>query len=207
MMYLASQSPRRQELLHSLQVAFEVLPPGPEEDTEGLEIPLPQELGLDYVNRVTRAKLTVALERIATRKLPFLPTLCADTTVCVTQHHQEFILGKPDDASHALEILKLLNGRSHWVYTCLAMQVSLNSTPYVQIQASEVFFGDHPESTLQAYVATQEPMGKAGAYAIQGIGSCLIEKIHGSHSGVMGLPLFETSRLLRIANIPYTLSL
>ena len=211
-LYLASQSPRRAQLLKDLNVPFEILRPSEGEDTESLEIPLKNELALDYVSRVTLAKLQAAILRIKKQaEISWRPILCADTTVCIPfnqdSHQQgDIILGKPRDDNQAWEMLTLLNNRWHWVHTAVAIQKELLSHPVIKISSTKVFFANNSPKRLRAYIATQEPHGKAGAYGIQGLGSVLIEKIEGSYSGVMGLPIFETTQLLDYAEIPFILS-
>jgi len=205
MLYLASQSPRRQAILHDLQVNFQLLLPDSSENPELLEVALPQEASKDYVQRVTILKLKAAVERINRQALQWAPILCADTTVALTLHGREMILGKPHDASDALSMLELLNDHCHVVHTAIAIQIDQNQAPEYMISSSKVYFANNSAQKLKSYVATNEPLGKAGAYAIQGYGSCLIEKIEGSHSSIMGLPIFETSRLLEKAGIGFIL--
>jgi septum formation protein len=205
MLYLASQSPRRQAILHDLKVNFQLLLPDSSENSELLEVALPQEASKDYVQRVTLLKLQAAVERLNRQALPWAPILCADTTVALTQDGREMILGKPDDASEALSMLELLNDQCHVVHTAIALQIEQNQAPEFVISTSKVYFANNSTQKLNSYVATNEPLGKAGAYAIQGYGSCLIEKIEGSHSSIMGLPIFEMSRLLEKAGIGFIL--
>jgi septum formation protein len=205
MLYLASQSPRRQAILHDLQVNFELLLPDSSENPELLEVALPQEVSKDYVQRVTLLKLQAAIERLKRQGLPWAPILCADTTVALTKDGQEIILGKPYDANDALTMLELLNNQCHIVHTAIAIQIEENQAPECVISSSHVYFANNSTQKLKSYVATNEPLGKAGAYAIQGYGSCLIEKIEGSHSSIMGLPIFETSLLLEKAGIGFIL--
>jgi septum formation protein len=205
MLYLASQSPRRQSLLKELQVSFDLLLPEAHEDTESLEQVLPGEAALDYVRRVTLLKLEAAVKRIEGKGLKWAPILCADTTVALRQGSSDLILGKPVDSYDALQMLTLLNHQCHDVHTAIALQIHPHQPPECLVSSSKVFFADHDAEKLQAYVATQEPMGKAGAYAIQGLGGALIAKIEGSHSSIMGLPLYETSVLLEKAGITYIL--
>jgi len=207
--YLASQSSRRAELLKQLGVDFKLLIPQPQEDPEALEIAQTNERAIDYVQRVTLAKLEAALERLQRQELPFAPILCADTTVSIQStdvSDRDLILGKPENAQHALEILRMLNGKVHVVYTAVSLQVDPHQDPLLKLSTSEVKFAQCDESMLRAYVETGEPMGKAGAYGIQGIGGSLIEKIEGSYTGIMGLPLYETAELLRFAAVNYKLS-
>jgi septum formation protein len=205
MLYLASQSPRRQSLLKELQVAFDLLLPEAHEDTESLEEVLPSEAALDYVRRITLLKLEAAVKRLERKGLKWAPILCADTTVALRQGSSDLILGKPIDSHDALQMLTLLNHQCHDVHTAIALQIQPDQPPECLVSSSKVFFADHGAEKLQAYVATQEPMGKAGAYAIQGLGGALIAKIEGSHSSIMGLPLYETSLLLEKAGITYIL--
>jgi len=205
MLYLASQSPRRQSILSDLKVNYSLLLPTKDENAEALEVALKDEPGKEYVLRVTLLKLEAAIKRLQNQQLNWHPILCADTTVSIHLEGQDIILGKPQDNLDALHMLKLLNNQCHEVHTAIALQISPNQDPIFRISSSKVYFANNEESKLNAYVATQEPLGKAGSYAIQGIGSTLIEKIEGSHSGIMGLPIFETSQLLEIAKIPYIL--
>ena len=204
--YLASQSPRRQELLKQIGVKYEMLAPEPGEDAESIEASLPNEKARDYVARVTLAKSEAALERHIERALPWAPILCADTTVSLPSHLGGEILGKPFDAVDAERILKLLSGKTHQVLTAVALRISPTSEPVSIVQTSEVTFTKLSEDQIAKYIASGEPFGKAGAYGIQGLGSSLIESITGSYSGIMGLPLFETSQLFNLAQVTYPLS-
>ena len=204
--YLASQSPRRQELLKQIGVKYEMLAPEPGEDAESIEASHPNEKSRDYVARVTLAKSEAALERHIERVLPWAPILCADTTVSLPSHLGGEILGKPFDAVDAERILKLLSGKTHQVLTAVALRISPTSEPVSIVQTSEVTFTKLSEDHIAKYIASGEPFGKAGAYGIQGLGSSLIESITGSYSGIMGLPLFETSQLFNLAQVTYPLS-
>ena len=204
--YLASQSPRRQELLKQIGVKYEMLAPEPGEDAESIEASHPNEKARDYVARVTLAKSEAALERHIERALPWAPILCADTTVSLPGHLGGEILGKPFDAVDAERILKLLSGKTHQVLTAVALRISPTSEPVSIVQTSEVTFTKLSEDQIAKYIASGEPFGKAGAYGIQGLGSSLIESITGSYSGIMGLPLFETSQLFNLAQVTYPLS-
>lgn len=188
--YLASQSPRRRQLLAQIGVAHELLLPGADEDAEALEAVQPGELPEAYCARVTAAKLDAALARLQSRGLPAAPVLCADTTVAV----DDLILGKPADAADARRILGLLSGRGHRVITAVA--VADGSRRTAALHVSEVEFAPLTGARIDRYIASGEPFGKAGAYAIQSQAAAWIVKIAGSHSGIMGLPLFETARLL-----------
>jgi septum formation protein len=193
--WLASQSPRRLQLLEQLGVAQRPLLPGPDEDAEALEAERPGERPEDYVCRVTRAKLQAARRRLAARGLEPAPILCADTTVALGRR----ILGKPADAEDAARTLAALSGRTHRVLTAVA--VSRGARTLLALSTSRVRFGVLPPAVIERYVAEGEPFGKAGAYAIQGRIAAFIERIDGSHSGIVGLPLFETRRLLVEAGV------
>lgn len=196
--YLASQSPRRRQLLEQLGIRYELLLADDSEDAEALEVVLPNEAPRAYVQRVTLLKLQAALARMQRRGLPMAPVLCSDTTVALGKT----ILGKPDDAKHAAHILATLSGQTHRVLTSVAMgTVSKAGKPLKTEQAlsvSNVRFAPLTRTQIQNYVASGEPMGKAGAYAVQGRAAAYIEHISGSYSGIMGLPMFETAQLLRV---------
>ena len=198
--YLASQSPRRQQLLQQLGVRFELLLPDASEDAEALEALRPGEGAEGYVRRVTRAKLDAARERLRRRALPAAPVLSADTTVAIGRG----ILGKPVDAHEAAAMLARLSGRWHRVISGVA--VAQGSRGVFALNVSRVRFAKLPRATIEAYVASGEPFGKAGAYAIQSALAGWIERIDGSHSGIMGLPLFETAQLLQRAGVPNALT-
>ncbi|WP_294365626.1 nucleoside triphosphate pyrophosphatase [Pseudacidovorax sp.] len=191
--YLASQSPRRAQLLDLLQVRHQPLLADADEDAEALEVTLPREAAATYVQRVTGLKLDAAVARLRRRGLPAAPVLCADTTVALGGR----ILGKPADAADAHAMLAALSGRTHRVMTAVAVQAGRRRLQALSV--SRVRFAELTRRQIEAYVATGEPMGKAGAYAIQGLGSALVAHIAGSHSGIMGLPVFETAQLLRQA--------
>ena len=203
--WLASQSPRRQALLTQIGVTPQLLLPGDDEDAESLEAVLPGELPLAYVQRVTRAKLQAAVARHQRLGLAPAPILCADTTVALGRR----ILGKPADAQEAAEVLAALSGRTHRVLTSVAVAVTVASAKgpsgRVRIeqatQISRVRFAPLSAALIEAYIASGEPFGKAGSYAIQGALAAHIAHIEGSHSGIMGLPLFETAQLLRRAGV------
>ena len=190
-LYLASQSPRRRQLLEQLGLRPTPMLPRADEDSEALEAIVPGESPDTYVERVTRLKLEASLRRLRRLGLPSAPVLCADTTVALGRE----ILGKPDDAAHALDMLQRLSGQTHRVLTCVAVGTARRQQQILQV--SKVRMGEIPVARLRAYVRGGEPMGKAGAYAIQGQAAGFIEHISGSHSGIMGLPLFETAALLR----------
>jgi septum formation protein len=195
--YLASQSPRRRQLLEQLGVRHELLLPGPEEDAEALEAEIPGELPEAYVERVTRAKLQAARRRLAARSLPAAPVLCSDTTVALGRR----LLGKPADADEARATLSLLAGRTHRVITAVA--VAWGRREALTINVSRVRFAAVGAQQIDHYVATGEPFGKAGAYAIQSAAAAWISHIEGSYSSIMGLPLYETAQLLRQAQVRF----
>lgn len=189
--YLASQSPRRSQLLAQLGVEHRLLLPDADEDSEALEAVLPGEAPLAYVQRVTDLKLQAALARLRRRQLPLAPVLCSDTTVALGRA----ILGKPQDAADAARMLGRLAGRSHRVLTAIALGNGAHAVRACSV--SRVTFAPLSVDEIAAYVASGEPMGKAGAYAVQGLAAAFIARIEGSYSGIMGLPLFETAQALR----------
>ena len=189
--YLASQSPRRQQLLEQMGVAYQLLLPDESEDAEALEVVLSCESPKAYVQRVTLLKLAAAVQRMKLRGLPLAPVLCADTTVALGRT----IYGKPDNAAHAQRMLSDLSGQSHRVLTSVAVGTVRKQAQALSI--SNVRFAPMTSQQIKRYVASGEPMGKAGAYAVQGRASVHIEHISGSYSGIMGLPMYETAQLLR----------
>ncbi len=189
--YLASQSPRRRQLLEQLGVAYELLLPAEDEDAEALEAVLPNEAPIRYVQRVTQLKLDAALQRLQKRNLPLAPVLCSDTTVALGRS----ILGKPTDHQDAERILAALSGKTHRVLTAVTLGTAQARTQAVSI--SRVTFAPITVEQIRGYVATGEPMGKAGAYAVQGRAAAYISHLSGSYSGIMGLPMFETAQLLK----------
>jgi septum formation protein len=191
MVYLASQSPRRSQLLEQLGVRHSLLLPAADEDAEALEAVLAGEAPSDYVQRVTRLKLDAAMRRRILRGLPDAPVLCADTTVALGRS----ILGKPRDAAHAARMLTRLSGRSHRVLTAVAVGQGARLVQVLSV--SQVRFAPMSAADIDTYVASGEPMGKAGAYAVQGLAAAYIARVSGSYSGIMGLPLHETAQALR----------
>ena len=189
--WLASQSPRRAQLLQQIGVEFRLLPPDTGEDAEALEAVHAGELPAAYVQRVTRLKLRAAAARLARRGGERAPILCADTTVALGRR----ILGKPADAADAAAMLRALSGRTHRVLTAVAVHDGRRT--HAALSVSHVRFAAMPAATIAAYVAGGEPFGKACAYAIQGAIAAWIAHIEGSHSGIVGLPLHETAGLLR----------
>jgi len=193
--YLASESPRRRQLLEQIGVEHRPLVASSEEDIEAIEEERSHESPEDYVRRVTLLKLAAARRRRSARALPPAPILCADTTVALGRR----ILGKPADAAAAAEMLRALSGHTHRVLTAVAVSAGRESP--LRMSVSRVRFAALPDRTIRAYVATGEPSGKAGAYAVQGRIAAWIEHLEGSYSGVMGLPLFETRQLLALARV------
>lgn len=200
--YLASQSPRRRQLLEQLGVRYELLLPDADEDAEALEVVKPGEAPAAYVQRVTQLKLDAALARLRRRGLPPATVLCSDTTVALGRR----IYGKPADAADARRMLGELaggggtaaipgQGRTHRVLTAVAVGTARKRL--AALSDSRVRFAPMSRAQISAYVASGEPMGKAGAYAVQGRAAAYIEHLSGSYSGIMGLPMFETAGLLR----------
>jgi septum formation protein len=196
--YLASKSPRRRELLRQIGVDFELLllrdhsPRGPEVSEEVMEGEDPH----DYVQRVTREKAEFGARVMMMRRLPTRPVLAADTTVVIDGR----ILGKPANNAEAMDMLRSLSGRTHQVLTSVSLQSDEETNQILQV--SDVTLGPLNEAMMRAYCATTEPYDKAGGYGIQGLAAVFIERIVGSYTGIMGLPLHETSRLLQKAGIP-----
>jgi septum formation protein len=198
--YLASQSPRRRELLALWGVEASLLLPEPSEDAEALETVRPGERPLRYVKRVTQAKLTAAAQRLARLGGPKLPILCADTTVALG----DLILGKPASPDDARRLLALLSGQTHRVFTAVSVGYWDGTNQWLSgqlVSQSQVTFAALSATQVNAYVDSQEPMGKAGAYAVQGLGGLFITNIKGSYSGIMGLPAYETGQLLVQAGV------
>jgi septum formation protein len=197
--YLASQSPRRQELLQQLGVRFDLLLPRPDEDAEALEAELPGEAPDTYVVRVCALKAEAAHARRVASHHAAAPILVADTTVTI----DGAIMGKPADAAEAVAMLERLCGREHEVLTALAVVDAEGALLPPALSRSKVRVASVDRAALQRYAATGEPLGKAGAYGIQGRAAAFIERIEGSYSGIMGLPLFETAALLRVARVEF----
>lgn len=191
--YLASSSPRRRELLTQIGVPFDLLlfRQPPREDSDISEASLPGEAPQDYVVRIAHVKAEGAIRRIQWRGLAERPVLSADTTLDLDGE----IIGKPRDEAHAREILHKLSGRSHRVLTDVVM--SFQDETQHRLSVSSVTFRPLGEEDISRYIATGEPFDKAGAYGIQGFAAAFIPEISGSYSGIMGLPLFETTELLR----------
>lgn len=194
---LASQSPRRRQLLDQLGVRHELLLPDDGEDAEALEAVHAGELPAAYVQRVTLLKLAAARARARRKGLPPWPILAADTTVALGRR----ILGKPGDEAEARAMLASLSGRTHRVLTAVALWTGRRTL--AALSDSRVHVAEMPAAAIDRYVAGGEPFGKAGAYAIQGAFAGWISRIEGSHSGIMGLPLHETATLLRQARVSF----
>jgi nucleoside triphosphate pyrophosphatase len=198
MIYLASRSPRRRELLAQIGVKFEPLlfREGPRQDADTDEAVRPGEQPDEYVRRVTRLKAEAAWQRIVLRRgLQRKPVLSADTTVALAGE----VLGKPAGRPDAERILRLLSGTQHRVLT--AVTVGFEDHYEMAVSESLVTFGVIDDARIAAYVQSGEPFDKAGAYGIQGRAGAFVERIEGSYTGVMGLPLYETANLLRLFHI------
>jgi len=181
---LASASPRRRELLDQIQVSYTVLPANID------ETPIEGESALQFVKRLALEKA-----RCVYRQSPEIPALGADTIVIINQQ----ILGKPENQDHAKRMLKMLSGHTHQVMTAVA--IYNGETEHVVACTSEVEFAKLNDQQLEAYLLTGEPIDKAGAYAIQGVAAQFIKTIKGSYSSIMGLPLYETTELLKLLGI------
>ncbi|MES2129271.1 MAG: Maf family protein [Pseudomonadota bacterium] len=196
--YLASKSPRRRELLRQIGVEFELMllrSDGPR-GADVSEDVIPGEDPLAYVARVANEKAAFAYSIVQQRRLPPRPVLAADTTVTIDGK----ILGKPANMPEAMDMLARLSGRTHQVMTSVAVHHTHMAEQITQV--SDVRFATLSTATIKAYCSTTEPYDKAGAYGIQGLAALFIEHIDGSHSGIMGLPVFETAMLLRQAGLP-----
>ena len=195
--YLASKSPRRALLLDQIGVHHQSLLADEDENVEALEAHRTSELPGKYVQRVTLSKLSAARQRLARRKGPVAPILCADTTVALGKR----ILGKPVDAAAAADTLALLSGRTHRVITAVAITVGHRLA--LTVSVSHVRFAAISKAQIARYIASGEPFGKAGAYAVQSAAAAWVEHIEGSYSGIMGLPLYETAQLLQAARVRF----
>jgi septum formation protein len=197
-LYLASRSPRRRELLAQMGILFDTLafrsPPRLDDDVD--ETAHEGEVALIYVERVARLKAEHGWRTVEMRRLMPQLVLAADTTL----EFQGEIIGKPTDAGDARAILRRLSGQTHRVLTSVA--VAFEGRIESAISISDVTFGNISEAEIRRYVATGEPMDKAGAYGIQGRAGMFVEHLSGSYSGVMGLPLYETGVLLRRFGFP-----
>jgi septum formation protein len=203
--YLASQSPRRSQLLTQIGVLHQLLLPEPDEDAEALEVVLPGEAPAVYVQRVTALKLIAATARFirasglkgSENGLDLPCIICADTTVALGRT----IYGKPLNAVDAARMLGELSGRTHRVLTAVA--VGCGERAFYALSESRVTMSVLSSAQIQAYIDSGEPFGKAGSYAVQGRAAVFIERITGSFSGIMGLPVHETAALLRAAGFSH----
>ena len=195
--YLASKSPRRRELLRQIGIEFEILQlrDHAARGADVSEIAHPGEFPEDYVARISAEKASFAWQIMYKRRLLPRPVLAADTTVVIDGR----ILGKPANEPEAMEMMRQLSARTHQVMTAIALYH--NEQSWQSTQISEVTFNALSEQTIARYCATHEPYDKAGGYAIQGLAAVFIRHIAGSYSGIMGLPLFETTQLLQEAGI------
>ncbi|MEH6544635.1 MAG: Maf family protein [Porticoccaceae bacterium] len=203
---LASASPRRQQLLSSMRTRFRVVPA----DID--ETPAPNECPSEYVLRMARGKAEAVYRRSADGDSSGrrLPVLGADTAVIAPEQKPagEHIFGKPESENHAVEMLMALSGKTHRVLSALVMVAGDTTAPMSEsrLVKTEVTFRVLSESECHAYWRSGEPEGKAGAYAIQGLGSVFVTHLVGSYSSVVGLPVAETYTLLQTYNIPCGLS-
>ena len=189
MIYLASQSPRRRELLEQIGVSYTLL------SSEIDETPRENEEAVAYVERMAREKAEAGWRQIKQQQLPVYPVLAADTSVILAKK----ILGKPENSEHACDMLLALSGTCHEVITAVAVYSDRNVE--VTISRTKVRMTNFSKDLAKQYIATGEPADKAGAYGIQGYGAVLVDSIEGSYSGVVGLPLKETAELLNTFGI------
>lgn len=196
--YLASQSPRRRELLKQIGINFEMLllRDDPSRGVDVDETPQAVEQPEAYVARICKEKAEKGCQLLRYRNLPMFPVLAADTTVTLDGK----IFGKPKNAEHAAEMLRQFSGREHQVLSAVA--IALGNQIEFAISTSTVRFTALNEDRIRRYLLTKEYNDKAGGYGIQGQAAAFIEHISGSYSGVMGLPLFETTQLLQRFNHP-----
>ena len=191
-LYLASKSPRRQQLLQQLDIEFETLhlreAVGRERDI--VEEALAAEPALHYVERIARTKAQIGWERMQSRKLAERPVLGADTEVVLDGD----VFGKPRDAGDAMVMIRRLSGRTHQVLTAVALRYRERTE--VDVSMSKITLRRLGAAEIERYVATGEPFDKAGAYAVQGRAAAFISRLEGSYTGVVGLPLYETAALL-----------
>ncbi len=192
--YLASRSPRRRELLKQIGVRFETLlvrlapPRGADVD----EVQHEGEPANDYVVRTAREKAEFGAQVVRARGMLVRPVLSADTVVILDGE----VLGKPADAAQATETLRRLSGRSHEVRTAVALAQAPDVPALEALSVSTVYFRAISEAEIRHYVGSGDPFDKAGSYGIQGHAGVFVERIEGSYTGIMGLPVFETAQLL-----------
>jgi nucleoside triphosphate pyrophosphatase len=196
--YLASQSPRRRELLKQIGIRYDMLllRSDPRRTVSVDETPLAGEIPEAYVQRICRDKARAGWESLELRNLPLLPVLAADTTVTVGGK----IIGKPDNNEHAAEILRMLSGTRHLVITAVA--VTFGERLEMRLSTTAITFDTLSEERIHRYLLTSEAHDKAGAYGIQGHAGAFVKHIDGSYTGVMGLPLYETVELLKLFGYP-----
>lgn len=190
-LYLASQSPRRRELLQQIGVAHAVI------NAPVIEQPAAGETALDYVQRLAREKAAAGFAQLLQQQLPLAPVLGADTLGLLDGK----ILEKPLDQDHALTMLRQLSGRSHQVITAVALHSA--DRQGLRVSITDVTFRELSDAEITAYWQTGEPQDKAGSYAIQGKGAVFVQEIRGSYSGVVGLPIEATCELLREFSVPW----
>lgn len=190
-LYLASQSPRRRELLHQIGVCHTVV------NVAVAEFPQANESPRDYVQRLAAEKSRAGVCALGERALPLLPVLGADTLVVC----DGLIMEKPCNADDCASMLRRLSGRNHQVLTAVAL--SDTDRTEVMLSVTEVTFRPLSEAEISAYWQTGEPQDKAGGYGIQGLGAVFVQELHGSYSGVVGLPIEATVELLRIFGVPW----
>lgn len=190
-LYLASQSPRRRELLQQIGVSHQVI------SADVTEVPRTHESPSDYVQRLAREKAQAGMLTVRSQQLPARPVLGADTIVVINNE----ILEKPQNAEHAAAMLRKLAGADHQVMTAVAMIVEEKCT--VKLSVTDVVFRPLAEDEIAAYWQTGEPRDKAGGYAIQGLGAVFVQQIRGSYTGVVGLPIEQTVALLDEFSVPY----
>lgn len=194
--YLASKSPRRKELLTRWGYRFETLLSDQPDSVD--ENVLEHESADHYVQRIASEKSVWGFNELSRLGLPVRPVLAADTTVVM----DGVIYGKPENSQQAYDFLSAFSGKTHEVLTAVAIAVSHNMK-LKALSCSYVTFRTLSKAEILAYIATGEPMDKAGAYGIQGKAGAFVEKICGSYSGIMGLPQMETVQLLQAAGFPY----
>lgn len=196
--YLASQSPRRRELLKQIGVNFEVLllRSNPRREVDVDETPCSGEVPEDYVRRISDAKVRAGWKALVYRNLPRFPVLAADTAVIL----DGCILGKPRDSEEAADMLARLSGRKHVVLSAVAL--AFDERVEIRANTSTITFVELSKERIQRYLVSNEAYDKAGAYAIQGRAGAFVQHIEGSYSGVMGLPLHETIELLQLFGHP-----
>lgn len=196
--YLASQSPRRRELLKQIGIHYDMLllRTDPRRKISVDETPHDGEAPVNYVQRICRDKARAGWESLVLRNMPLLPVLAADTTVTI----EGKIIGKPDNNEHAAEILRMLSGTRHQVLTAVAM--AFEERLEMRLSTTNITFDTLSEERIHRYLLTGEAHDKAGAYGIQGHAGAFVKYIDGSYTGVMGLPLYETVELLKLFGYP-----